>query len=152
MNDDSPDEKLPIDDGIDPLLEGVGSFSRFLSSTSDGRKEIYITVMVDGVLISGIPISLHEYLLQNDITEAIREQMVKFGGGSEILESSQISSRYLHLKRAQFFSPGSSKSWPNPSEAGLWRCKLTAVSGFMFGRVAAIEDMAADESPHNAED
>lgn len=116
----------------DPILE-------LLISMAEDGNPAQITLNVGGWLISGYLIGYEEYMktfmfgqIQKVIDEA-REQLKAEGELEESSGNDQPHKcpRFIHLKDAKFFQPG---YHPIPGNEGvLWRGRLSAVDGFVYG-------------------
>lgn len=118
----------------DPILELL------ITMKEAATTPCHLTLNVGGCLISGYLISYDEYLeafmfghLKQGFDDA-REQLKaqgKLEEDNEKEESSKPPRRFIHLKDARFFHPG---GVPIPANEGvLWRGKLSAVDGFLYG-------------------
>lgn len=116
----------------DGILELIVKFSE----SKEYPIESAITLIVGGLLVSGHIISKEKFIEINPLTALIKEveekHLKKSGdtdGESEPEDDGKR--RYIHLRDAQYFSPGQP---PVPSSGSVsCRIKLSDVAGFHFG-------------------
>ena len=104
----------------DPILELMVKYA-------EDNYEVAVTLVVQGLLITGTVISKEKYLKENHVTNmmanSIREPARTYN-----LDPRR---RFIHLKDAQYFMPGNS---PIPSDGGtVCRVSLADVAAFNFG-------------------
>ncbi len=125
----------PSEQNPDPLLGVLVRICRSIADSSDGRLEQGVTLQMGGLLVSGLVVSLKEYLLSHailDMVDEVREVVMK-----EVVDEADVfedPERFIHLKNAQFHSPG---QLPIPSlgEGTFWRGRIDRVDGFVVGHL-----------------
>lgn len=110
-----------------------------------------ITLIVGGLLISGVLVSRKEFL--QDLKQKLRDSMSRLPDESkEFMEKGYFPTfmpeeesgklryieevRYIHLKNARTFY-GNGASIPASEEGVLWRGKLDTINGFWYGSLSA---------------
>jgi hypothetical protein len=124
-----------------------------LISMAKGKAEMPITLMLNGLIISGILISSDEYfkLFADGIIKEIIDKHIESGkikapskddenqseaSGEE--ETDEINTKFIHLKDAQIFTPGQN---PVPNNVKmLWRGKISSVDGYWLGSMTAVRE------------
>lgn len=131
------------------------SFVRMVNESASGL-EIGLTLQVGGFLVSGIMVSGPKYfegfasdftspIADKEAAERIRQSFSGYAGiykaapsentDTENSESRSSGPGYIHLKEARFFNT-SGKPIPG-NRAVWWRGRLSEVSGFILGNLAA---------------
>lgn len=99
-----------------------------------------ITLHTPAGIVSGTVISHQTYFKEfaqqfagpwaGESEEKLRELITSFGEPPED-DTSDSKFQFIHLKEAQFYSPGQN---PIPAQGVLWRGKISSVSSFNLGR------------------
>lgn len=121
--------------GMDWLLQSI---VRWANKT--GREQ-FITLHTPSGVVSGTLITHETYFksfadeyvgsLTGDGVEQMRDMIAAFGTPAQDQQDPYADVQFIHLKDAQFFSPGQN---PMPSNGILWRGKISAVCSFHMGR------------------
>jgi hypothetical protein len=96
-------------------------------------KQIHLTLLLDGFLVSGEPVSSRDYLKNAAGLPEVVERIDDRNGLWEEERANDAHVGYVHLKNARVFHPAGqpvAKSLPV-----WWRIKLSAVSAFTIGTV-----------------
>lgn len=125
--------------GMDWLLQNIVRWSN-----KSGREQ-FITLHTPSGVVSGTLIThetyfkafADEYLgsATGDSAEELRGMIAAYGVPPEEEEDPYADVQFIHLKDAQFFSPGQN---PMPSNGVLWRGKISAVCSFHLGRFGTV--------------
>ena len=111
----------------DPILELVVKFAE-----AESPLETPITLLVDGLMVSGYVMSKDKYMRHNDLTKEIESAFER--ALAEIKEEKPEDDgkrRFIHLRDAKYFAPGQS---PVPTnESVVCRVRIAKVSAFHFG-------------------
>ena len=119
----------------DGILELIVKFSEY----EENPIESAITLIVGGFLVSGHIISKEKFMEINPLTAWIKEIADKHEEENEEPDDASKPDddgkrRYIHLRDAQYFSPGQP---PIPGSGSVsCRIKLSDVAGFHFGYLA----------------
>ena len=121
---------------VDPLLQWL------VDLTNRSNTSFVITLTVGGNLVSGVLISLNEYLDEwatqissqvghEESASAVKDQVLSWK-----IERTQEAptSQLVHLKDAEVFT---SNGMPIAPGGALWRGKISSVDGFNLGRLVA---------------
>lgn len=149
MNDEATPETAPSDEQP-PLFNqapGVDWLLAHIIGLAERGCSIGITVNVNGLMVTGNAIGGREYFElvsqgfktanYNNATEGLGEVLESsfaqfkemYPISKDLPEDYVAQPNYLHLKGAQFLAgPGLTKG-----NGGIWRFKLTDVSGFLVG-------------------
>ena len=124
----------------DPILRDL------VCTVRGTNAEVGITLMVGGILVSGLIVSLHLYLehLRTEIEKVCQDKGVvgliqkKCDEGKQLLlspiseESPPPPVLSICLKDARFFHPGKDKE---STEGVWWRGRISEIDGFSLGRM-----------------
>lgn len=98
-------------------------------AASEKQVEVDVTLLVDGLLISGFVISTEKYMKHNTITDVYWDNLQK--KGKIPIEHVDRPADYIYLRDAKFHHPGGSGI---PTNTGVFlRVRLSSVSCFSFG-------------------
>lgn len=121
--------------GMDWLLQSI---VRWANKTG---REHFITLHTPSGVVSGTLITHETYFKSfadeyvgsatGDGAEKLRDSISALGATPQDEEDAYADVQFIHLKDAQFFSPGQN---PMPSNGILWRGKISAVCSFHMGR------------------
>ena len=129
-------------------LEKNDILLNLLVKIAETNASISVTLNVNGTIITGDLISQKRYYeevvsniresFENTFKEesaGILDSLSMFGdfpNGSSCEEDGTAEYAFVHLSGAQFFSGGNR----TPSNGAPWRGKLTAIDGFILGRIS----------------
>lgn len=124
--------------GVDPLLQWL------VDVTNRSNKSFVITLTVGGNLVSGVLISLDEYLDEwaAQISTQISHQDSALTVKDKVLSwkvdetQEQPAAQLIHLKDAEVFT---SNGKPIAPGGVLWRGKISSVDGFNLGRLVIMD-------------
>ena len=119
---------------VDPLLQWL------VDLTNRSNTSFFITLTVGGNLVSGVLISLEEYLDQwaAQISSQIGHEESASAVNDQVLSwkvdrtQEQPAAQLVHLKDAEVFT---SNGTPIVPGGALWRGKISSVDGFNLGRL-----------------
>ncbi|MEE4451446.1 gas vesicle accessory protein GvpU [Novosphingobium resinovorum] len=146
MEDDNKAEPvIQIPDNQDWVLATIVSDAQTLGF------EQAMTLQVNGLIVSGVMIGGAKYFeLQTALVEPFATDEMKvayymkevFATAADLYKPEEEDEApsmptYIHLRNAQFFSPGQR---PLPGEGVLWRGRLSSVDGFSFGSLSVADD------------
>ncbi len=107
--------------------------------------DLSITLNVDGLLVTGIMISVTQYvtaLSEQFVARATPEARARAGQlfdftfgrpeGPHDGDSPADPPRFIHLREARVIDPGTGAATPS-NQGVLWRCRIAAVNGFLPG-------------------
>ncbi|MCI1110965.1 hypothetical protein MOQ26_07945 [Stenotrophomonas maltophilia] len=130
-----------------PVVDGVLKRLVRLANLGGGFS---VTLLVDGMLVSGTLIAGREYfshitdgLRASSSPEAVKSVMIQLfeqmaSEYQEMLDQpGGYDPRFIHLKDAAFFVPGGGPPILKKDGGTHWRGSLASVSGFYFGLTTA---------------
>ena len=101
-------------------------------ASSSKNVEIDITMLVEGLLISGFVISTEKYMKHNTITDVFWEDTLKKGKVPH--KHVDRAADYIYLRDAKYCHPGGPAI---PGNDGVFmRVRLSSVSCFNFGHIS----------------
>lgn len=121
--------------GVDWLLQNLARWTNKLD------KGYALTLHTPAGVVCGTLISHKAYFeafadeflgaAQGEMAEQLRAMIAGYGVSDPEDEDPDADIQFIHLKDAQFFSPG---QVPMPSSGVLWRGKISSVCSFHLGR------------------
>lgn len=135
-----PPDSTPIDLELDPVLQ------IFTNLANKSGLSFGITLMVDGLVISGFLISATEYYEgvseswgaawpQQELRESMQALLAKLKENATPSPGNEYEAQHIHLRAAQIFS---SNGGTIPSRSAMfWRGRLRSVDGWWFGNLTA---------------
>jgi hypothetical protein len=125
----------------DDLLNAIAARAEVEPNYSPG-----LALLVDGVFISGFVMSSAAFM--NALYGS-----AKAGAGERDpadLEAGKQLPEYIHLKGVRFYA-GSGQQIEERTGEGLWRCRISAVSGFKVGTMHFVSHRLGTETKTYAE-
>lgn len=100
---------------------------------SDKAIETDVTLLVDGLLISGFVISADKYMKHHVIAEAYWKNLNNRGLVAN--DPTDRPANFIHMRDAKYYLPGAN---PIPGNTGVFvRISLSSIHAFSFGKLEA---------------
>jgi len=123
-----------VSHSIDPTLQFFVSL--WNSTTPPQTQEFSLILTVQGLIITGQLVSYNEYQRLSPFQKLFDELAKKDKQAEKPNKLSEPLAQHIHLKNAKFFDAAG--HFMPANNDGLWRGRLSAVSGFMIGQLTPV--------------
>jgi hypothetical protein len=119
------------------LLSLLVACANLMGDHTDGKGTEQITLLVNGLLVSGTIISEKDFILSHPTLDALDELKGELRRETSVTDSIAQKSHdtFIHLKNAKVFTPGQPPI-PGGGDGVFWRVRISSVNGFCQGSLS----------------